>query len=230
MSVELLERAAAALDDLIHDVVFVGGATVTLWITDPAAPAPRPTKDVDVVVEVFSRPELHRFEARLRDVGFREDTDSGVICRWLHGRTADDELILDVMATDAAIMGFENRWQALAIPHAEERELPSGARIRAVTPPYLLTTKLEAFKGRGDGDHLGSRDLEDVVLLVDGRASTVDRRPSTRSSTLHRTSASTWPKSSASCSTNPASSTPSWGSCAPTSPARLEARRSSCRG
>ena len=30
-------------------VVFVGGAAVTLWITDPAAPPVRPTNDVDVV-------------------------------------------------------------------------------------------------------------------------------------------------------------------------------------
>ena len=52
MSVELLELAAAALGELLDEVVFVGGATVGLWITDPAAPAPRPTKDVDVIVEV----------------------------------------------------------------------------------------------------------------------------------------------------------------------------------
>ena len=35
MNVELLELAAAALDDLLAEVVFVGGATVELWITDP---------------------------------------------------------------------------------------------------------------------------------------------------------------------------------------------------
>jgi hypothetical protein len=37
-----------------------------------------------------------------------------------------------------------------------------------------MATKLEAFHGRGRGDHLGSRDLEDIVLLVDGRESLVD--------------------------------------------------------
>ena len=36
MSVELLENATAALGDLLDEVVFVGGATITLWITDPA--------------------------------------------------------------------------------------------------------------------------------------------------------------------------------------------------
>jgi hypothetical protein len=55
VSIELLEAASAALDDLLPEVVFVGGATVELWITDPGAPPARPTKDVDVVVEVASR-------------------------------------------------------------------------------------------------------------------------------------------------------------------------------
>jgi hypothetical protein len=52
---------------------FVGGASVGLWITDPAAPAPRPTKDV----EVSSRGRLHEFEGRLGNHGFREDPESG---------------------------------------------------------------------------------------------------------------------------------------------------------
>jgi hypothetical protein len=47
MSLALLEAGATALGPLIDDVVFVGGASVTLWITDPGAPTPRPTKDVD---------------------------------------------------------------------------------------------------------------------------------------------------------------------------------------
>lgn len=59
MSIELLERGATALGDLRHEVVFVGGATITLWITNPGAPPPRPTKDVDVIVEVTTRLGLH---------------------------------------------------------------------------------------------------------------------------------------------------------------------------
>jgi hypothetical protein len=59
-------------------------------------------------------------------------------------------------------------------PHGVDRALPSGATIRAVSPPYLVATKIEAFRSRGAGDHLVSRDLEDVVTLTDGRAQLVD--------------------------------------------------------
>lgn len=38
MTIELLELAASGLGELLEEVAFVGGATVALWITDPAAP------------------------------------------------------------------------------------------------------------------------------------------------------------------------------------------------
>lgn len=164
MSVELLELADSALGELSEEVVFVGGATIGLWITDPGAPPVRATEDVDVIVEVASRTSYQQFEERLRAAGFRDE--GTVICRWLHDKT---DLILDVMPTDASILGFENRWQGESIPFAVERELPSGNVIRAVPPAFLLATKLEAFNGRGEGDLLGSTDFADVVALVDGR-------------------------------------------------------------
>lgn len=110
MSVELLERGHAALGELVDEVVFVGGATVTLWITDPAAPPPRPTKDVDVIVEVATRSGYHAFEDRLRAAGFKGDEH--VICRW-HHRSG---VIVDAMPTKAELLGFENRWQREAFP------------------------------------------------------------------------------------------------------------------
>jgi predicted nucleotidyltransferase len=168
MSIAMLERAAQVLAPFLDEVAFVGGATIALWITDPAAPEPRPTKDVDVVVEVASRLAWHNFEERLRAQGLRNDSSSQVICRWVAG-SGEDELLVDAMPSDASILGFENRWQRPALDCALAVELPSGRRLRAITPPYLIATKLEAWNGRGRGDHLGSHDLEDIINLADGR-------------------------------------------------------------
>lgn len=166
MNIEMLELAAEHLGDLLPEVVFVGGATVELWITDDAAPEFRPTDDIDVIVEITTRRDYYRFEARVRKAGFENDQDSGVICRF---RQPESGLLLDVMPTEASILGFENRWQAEAFPHAVEVELPSGQAIRAIPPAYLLATKLEAFRTRGKEDFYGSRDFGDVVVMVDGR-------------------------------------------------------------
>ena len=169
----MLERAGRELAPFLDEIAFVGGATIALWITDQAAPEPRVTKDVDVVVEVATRIAWHQFEDRLRAHGLRNDTSSSVICRWRAG-SPGDELLVDVMPGDAAILGFENRWQRPALDCAETPSLPSGQRIRAISPPYLIGTKLEAWNGRGGGDHLRSHDLEDIIALVDGRAEIVD--------------------------------------------------------
>lgn len=164
----MLERAADELHPFLDEVAFVGGATIALWITDRGAPEPRVTKDVDLVVEVASRSAWYRFEERLRAHGLRNDASSPVICRWRVGGPGD-ELVIDVMPGDASILGFENRWQRPALEYAKTLPLPSGQQIRAISPPYLMATKLEAWNGRGRGDHLRSHDLEDLVTLVDGR-------------------------------------------------------------
>lgn len=129
-----LEAAVTCLGDLIDEVVFLGGATVELWITDPAAPEFRPTADVDVVVEVATVSEFHRFEKELRRKRFENDQESGMICRFLHPDAPD--LLLDVMPTEAAILGFENRWQAEAFPYATSVPLPAGGRSRRSPRPF----------------------------------------------------------------------------------------------
>jgi len=167
---ELLELAVRSLDqELLGEVVFVGAATLPLWITDEAAPPLRPTADVDVVVEVATRMEYAAFEQRLRRSDFRDD--KRVICRWLHAGTG---LMLDAMPNDAAILGFENRWQSEAVAHAATVTLPSEAVIRCAPPAYLLATKFEAFASRGRGDVRGSKDFEDIVAFLDGRAALPD--------------------------------------------------------
>ena len=60
----IIKRIAIALGELNEKVIYVGGATVSLYINDPAADDVRPTKDVDITVKVASMLELenHDFE------------------------------------------------------------------------------------------------------------------------------------------------------------------------
>ncbi len=171
MSIELLESAAGALQELVQDVAFLGGASLALWISDPAAAPIRPTKDVDVIVEVGSRVDYYRLGERLRRIGFEEDPERRLLCAWRH---RPSRLLLDVMPTDESILGFSSDWYELALGEAVERTLPSGAVIRAVTPPFLLATKIAAFRDRGDDDYLASVDFGDLVVLIDGRPEITD--------------------------------------------------------
>src|SRR3546814_8526016 len=78
------------------------------------------------------------------------------------------------MPDDASILGFGNRCYADALRAADDHVLPGGTIIRVVAPAYFLGTKLEAFRGRGNGDPLASRDVEDILNVVDGRAGLVE--------------------------------------------------------
>lgn len=171
MSEGLLALAAQALGPLCTEVVFVGGAAVHLWITDPAAPATRSTDDVDVITAVGTRIGYYAFGERLRERGFAEDSSSNVICRWRH---RDPPLILDVMPQDEEVLGFSNPWYGYAIETAVDRELQKAPTIRAATAVAMLATKLAAWRGRGRGDALRSLDVHDVIVLADGRPELAD--------------------------------------------------------
>ena len=79
-------------------------------------------------------------------------------------------MILDVMPLDETILGFSNRWYREAMYAAEVLTLEPSLEIRAITAPFFMATKLEAFKGRGGGDYFASHDLEDVISVIDGRS------------------------------------------------------------
>lgn len=171
MSALQLETAAAVLGSLLGEVVFVGGATVHLWITEPGAPPVRATEDVDVICEVATRSEYYRLSGRLRERGLQEAAGDPTLCRW---RSAEPELVLDVMPTEPKILGFSNRWYEEAISTAAAIKLGSGAEIRAASPAPLVATKLCAWRGRGGGDLLKSLDVHDVLTLIDGRPELVE--------------------------------------------------------
>jgi hypothetical protein len=170
-NVRMLDRVASRLDaDLRARLVFTGGAVVGLLVTDPAMPAIRPTEDVDLMVQVLARAEFHGIEASLRALGFVPDLSPGApICRW-----RVEEITVDVMPTLEAILGFSNRWYPLAVQTAQRVTLPSGLDVMLVRAPVFVATKIEAFHGRGQGDHLFSHDLGDVIALLDGREALLD--------------------------------------------------------
>ncbi len=160
-----VERTFTELVSLTDELTMVGGCAAGLLITDPAAPAVRPTLDVDLVVESASYAEYNKFGVQLNALGFRQGTAHGdPICRW-----RKEDLILDVMSLDESVLGFGSHWYRSAIGHRQVYRLPSGLLVHHIDAPHFLATKLAAFESRGGGDFLGSHDLEDLVRVVDGR-------------------------------------------------------------
>lgn len=133
----LLELVVKSLGPLCEQLVFVGGCVTGLLITEAAAPPVRATKDVDAIAEILSLTEYHALERQLESEGFRHDRrPDAPICRWTVGSA-----LLDVMPTDESVLGFGNRWYGEAVQTSMKVALPSGRKIRLISPPAFLGTK-----------------------------------------------------------------------------------------
>jgi len=78
------------------------------------------------------------------------------------------------MPINAEVLGFTNRWYGAMMAHALVIDLNERRRVRIVSAPYLIATKLVAFRDRGAGDVLFSRDLGDIIAVVDGREEVIN--------------------------------------------------------
>jgi hypothetical protein len=163
---------ATHLGDLREEVVFVGGMVRGLLVTDPAVEGPRPTKDVDVILDISGLVEFEEVCARLRRLGFREDpAENAPICRYIlrDPPPGTPNPPVDFMPVDPAVLGFSNVWYPDAFQSSVTVDTSAGA-VRLINGPCFVATKLESFAARGSGDYY-HHDLEDFVVLVDGRPS-----------------------------------------------------------
>lgn len=168
-NIRMLEFIATKLGKLCDEVVFLGGCTTSLFMTEKNSHDVRHTLDVDCIVDVISLIEFHRIEKQLRSLGFKQSLLEDVICRWHY-----DDVILDVMPTNEEILGFGNRWYKDAIQYANTHSLTETRSIKVVTAPHFLATKFEAFKSRGKMDFYASSDFEDIIAVLDCRIEIVD--------------------------------------------------------
>ncbi len=164
--IEMITQVALAMgDELRKRTAFVGGATTGLFVTDEFALSQvRFTDDVDLIVDILGYGEWPRFLEELRIRGFRESIEDDVICRMRL-----EEIKVDFMPDDEAVLGFSNRWYKAGLETASEYSLSPDLVIRILQPPLFIATKLEAYLGRGADDPMMSHDLEDILILVDGR-------------------------------------------------------------
>jgi predicted nucleotidyltransferase len=154
-----------ALRDMREEVVFVGGAVVSLY-AERQWHEVRETDYVDILVEVYSFSDYAAVEERIRKLGFSNVSDSKFVGRYRLGST-----IIDVMGLDEKILGFSNRWYAEGFENSILHKIDDETTVRIFSPPYFLATKLEAFHNRGknkDGEYDGrqSDDFHDIVFML----------------------------------------------------------------
>jgi hypothetical protein len=144
---QLLVDAAKLLRPILGELVFVGGCSTGLLVTDRAAADVRPTTDVDAIAEITSYVGYIELSERLKKLGFREDAREGAPrCRWRQNTTT-----LDVMPVDGTLFGFRNVWYGPAVKAAEIRELEPGLSILLVRLGIFLRFEIRSLPRPGKG-------------------------------------------------------------------------------
>lgn len=132
---------------------------VSLYIDDPAAEDIRPTKDIDLTFQVNTASKLEELRENLAKKGFSQSHEDNVICRFRL-----DDLLIDVMSTQAVGWAPTNRWFMPGFTKAQTFDLDE-IKIQLMPLPYFLASKMEAFFDRGIADLYGSHDFEDILYI-----------------------------------------------------------------
>jgi hypothetical protein len=174
---KMLQTVAYALgEDLRERLVFVGGCTTALFISDEIVlEGVRATDDVDLIVDLVGHAQWAQLQDQLRQKGFSESPEDEVICRMRL-----DGIKVDFLPDDESILGFSNRWYAKGIETAVTCSLDDTLNIRRLAPELFVATKLEAYRGRGNNDLLGSVIWKIFfLLLMDEKSSWLKSRTQT---------------------------------------------------
>ncbi len=105
-----LAEVASAFQRIGVDVVFIGGATIPLYLDGLGAQAARATEDIDCIVDCVLASVYADVEAKLRGGGLAHCLDEDApSCRWVYQTAAGVAVRVDVMPV-SDILGFANRF------------------------------------------------------------------------------------------------------------------------
>ncbi|SFN53802.1 nucleotidyl transferase AbiEii/AbiGii toxin family protein [Salegentibacter flavus] len=166
INISTVEEVAHGLQHFKDKMVFVGGSVVSLYADDPAADEIRPTKDIDLTLNVINLGHWQKIQEELAELGFYPDPQGQSICSYKFNK-----IPVDIMSTEDSPFGPSNPWYKIGFENLWTAKA-NTEEIKILSAPCFLATKFEAFNNRG-GDYRWSHDLEDVIYVIDNRTSIV---------------------------------------------------------
>ena len=162
INIAVVAEIAEALKDIKQEMVFVGGAIISLYTDDPAADEIRPTQDVDMTINILNLGHWEEVQKKLSELGFQPDPFGHAICSYKY-----NDIPVDIMATEDGPLGPSNRWYKVGFKNLWNVKV-KDQEIKILSAPCYLATKFEAFKNRGN-DYRTSHDIEDIIYVLDNR-------------------------------------------------------------
>lgn len=167
INISVVAEVAAALKDLKSQMVFVGGAIISLYTDDLAADEIRPTQDIDMTLDIVSFDHWKEVQEKLGDLGFYPDPFGHAICSYKY-----KNIPVDIMATEESSFGPSNPWYKIGFQDLWAVKV-KDQEIKILSAACYLATKFEAFNNRGI-DYRTSHDMEDIIYVLDNRINIVN--------------------------------------------------------
>lgn len=167
INLAVVAEVAQALQELNNQIVFVGGAVVSLYTNDTAADEIRPTADIDMTVVLANLQKWPAIEERLRELGFSPDPFGHAMCRYKY-----QNIPVDIMPPEDTAMGPSNPWYKQGFEDLQTVTV-HGIDINILSAPFYLATKFEAYNSRGEESRF-SHDMEDIIYVIDNRKEIVE--------------------------------------------------------
>ena len=167
INLKVVEKIALVLEEINDDVIYVGGAVVSLYVTDEGAEQPRPTKDIDISVQIGSYAEMEQLRVKLASKKIYPASAETVIYRYTY-----EDVLIDFIPFEKTPLGPTNRWLKPGFKKAYPVTIEK-AEIKILPVSIFLATKWEAYKNRG-GDPRMSHDFEDIIYVIDNNLNLID--------------------------------------------------------
>lgn len=167
INIGVVAEVAEALQELREDMIFVGGAVISIYANDPAADEIRPTQDIDMALNIVSLHQWEQLQNKLQKLGFYPDSAGHSICSYKYKNIA-----VDIMSMEDGPLGSTNRWYKIGYNNAWLTQAKNQT-IKVLSAPCYLATKFEAFNSRGN-DYRTSHDVEDIIYVIDNRIEIIE--------------------------------------------------------
>ena len=105
INLQVVEKVALALEEINDEVIYVGGAVVSLYATDQGAEQSRPTKDIDISVQVSSYAQMDQLRKRLANKRIYPASDEKVMYRYSY-----EDILVDFIPYKETQLGPTNKW------------------------------------------------------------------------------------------------------------------------
>lgn len=165
INIAAVVEVAKALKEFKDQIVFVGGAVVSLYVDEPTEEI-RQTDDIDVTINLVNYASWVQMQERLAQLGFSPDPEGHAICSYLY-----KGISVDIMPSEDGPIGPANKWYKVGFKNLWIQEI-EALTITTLSAPCFLATKFEAFNNRGT-DYRLSHDFEDIIYVLDNRSTIV---------------------------------------------------------